>query len=137
MIRINSRIQIPLKEVEFSAIRAQGAGGQNVNKVASAIQLQLNITASSIPVRYQERIRSCADRRISKDGIITIKAQRFRTAERNKQDAIERLRALILKAIQIQPKRVPTKPTRGSQKRRLNDKNRRSQIKENRRKPDY
>ena len=111
------------------AVRAQGAGGQNVNKVASAIHLRFDIRGSSLPEEVKQRLLSLGDQRISGDGVIVIKAQRFRTQEKNRTDALGRLRDLITSATRSRKKRVATKPTRGSKERRLKSKTRRGQIK--------
>ena len=111
------------------AVRAQGAGGQNVNKVASAIHLRFDIRGSSLPEEVKQRLLSLGDQRISGDGVIVIKAQRFRTQEKNRTDALGRLRDLIASATRSRKKRVATKPTRGSKERRLKSKTRRGQIK--------
>jgi ribosome-associated protein len=134
VFKISQNLCIPIDQIEFSAIRAQGAGGQNVNKVSSAIHLRFDINASSLPESYKQRLLTLRDRRISKDGVIVIKAQKYRTQEKNRDDALERLRELIRRAMVVQKTRRPTKPTRGSQKRRLDSKTQRSRTKALRRK---
>jgi ribosome-associated protein len=129
MLNISSNLAIPLEEIEMHAVRAQGAGGQNVNKVASAIHLRFDIRGSSLPEEVKQRLLSLGDQRISGDGVIVIKAQRFRTQEKNRTDALGRLRDLIASATRSRKKRVATKPTRGSKERRLKSKTRRGQIK--------
>ena len=134
MLQISRNIIIPDREIEISAIRSQGAGGQNVNKVASAIHLRFDINASSLPDYYKERLLKLNDNRITQDGIIVIKAQEYRSQLKNKEDAIARLKQLIKSAVVIKKKRRATKPTKGSQKRRVDAKKRRSQVKSNRKK---
>jgi len=133
MLRINPDIVLQDEELEWQAIRAQGAGGQNVNKVSSAFHLRFDIKASSLPDQIKQRLLAMRDHRISGDGVLVIKAQRFRTQEKNRADATERLRELIISATRMQKKRRPTKPSRASQKRRMDSKTRRGQTKRLRR----
>jgi len=131
-------VHIPDNEMDITAIRAQGAGGQHVNKVSSAIHLRFNIRASSLPQVYKQRLLQLRDRRITSDGIIIIKAQQYRSQEQNRSDAIDRLHALIQTAIIPPKKRVPTRKSRNAIKRRQENKTRRSQLKSLRKKvPDY
>ncbi len=132
MLQISTAIAIPEQEIEMSAIRAQGAGGQNVNKVATAIHLRFDIAASSLPDRYKEKLLALNDQRITKDGVIVIKAQEHRTQEQNREEALQRLKDLIQSAIRVPKPRKPSKPTRSAQRKRLDSKSKRSQIKTNR-----
>ncbi|MDO6469602.1 alternative ribosome rescue aminoacyl-tRNA hydrolase ArfB [Neptunomonas phycophila] len=129
MLTILKHIVISADELEFTAIRAQGSGGQNVNKVSSAIHLRFDIKASSLPGFYKERLLEFKDKRITADGIIVIKAQTFRTQQKNREDALERLKTLILDATTIQKNRRPTKPTRSSQRKRMDSKTKRGNTK--------
>lgn len=129
MLSITPNISIPDDEIDITAIRSQGAGGQNVNKVSSAIHLRFDINASSLSEVYKERLLAMRDKRISKEGVLVIKAQKFRTQEKNRDDALERLQEIV-KAVTVVPKvRRPTKPTKSSQKKRLDSKAMRSKTK--------
>lgn len=116
-------------EVEFNAIRAQGPGGQNVNKVSCAVHARFDIKASSLPDHVKERLLAMRDSRLTEDGVLVLKAQQSRSLEANKDDALRRLQALIDKAAVVQAVRRPTRPTRSSQRRRLDEKTRSGQLK--------
>ena len=129
MLHISTHVSLPDAEIQLHAIRSQGAGGQHVNKVSTAIHLQFDIQASSLPPFYKEALLRLKDHRISEDGIVTIKAQQHRTQERNREDALERLRQLIHSVTSPRKARRPTKPTKASENRRVERKKRQGRLK--------
>jgi len=129
MLPISKHVTIPASEIELTAVRAQGAGGQNVNKVSTAVHLRFDIRASSLPVLYKERLLRLNDQRITKEGVVVIKAQRQRSQEKNRQEALKRLKEFINKAMVVRKKRKRTRPTSGSQEKRIEGKIRRGRLK--------
>ena len=130
MLIINAQLSIPLRCINISAIRAQGAGGQNVNKVSSAVCLQIDLSTTPLPHYVREKLFALSDSRISSNKVLTIKAQSFRTQLQNKEDALARLAAILDSACHRPKKRLPTKPSKGSVERRITQKNQRSGVKE-------
>ena len=135
MLFITDNISIAEAEIDLSAVRSQGPGGQNVNKVSSAIHLRFDICASSLPVVYQERLLKLSDHRISKEGVVIVKAQRYRSQDKNRTEALQRLQALLQSVTQTPKVRRATRPTRGSQLRRMDRKTQHGQKKTMRSKP--
>ena len=135
MLRINDNVSVPLAEIEISAIRSQGAGGQNVNKVSTAIHIRFDVRASSaLSDNDKARVLRLRDQRISKEGVIVIKSQRFRSQDKNRSDALEKLAEMIRKALVEKKPRKPTRPSKRSKEKRLDEKIKRSRLKETRRK---
>lgn len=133
-IVISQRVRIPISEIGITAVRARGPGGQHVNKTSTAVQLRFDIVNSSLPDFYKRRLLQLSDRRISRDGVLVMKSQSFRSREKNREAALERLRSLVQDAGRVRKKRVPTRPTSRGREKRLEEKTKRSHIKALRRK---
>ncbi|MEM7533585.1 MAG: alternative ribosome rescue aminoacyl-tRNA hydrolase ArfB [Chloroflexota bacterium] len=137
MLQITKKVVIPLEEIEFEYIRAQGAGGQHVNKSSTAVHMRFDIQASSLPTVYKERLLQLSDHRITKEGVVVIKSQQHRSQEQNREAALNRLQQLVQSVTVTQKARRPTKPSKGAKQRRIDEKKRRGNVKETRKRVSY